>query len=288
MEALTLRLKRFAKSLLRPLRHRWVTQSKLESDLRRLGVQEGNTLLVHSSVSSLGFVVGGLESVIGALASAVGSQGTLVMPTHTFRIMNAGCREFDVRNTPSYVGRLTDEFRKRKDVIRSHHPTHSVAACGPRAKELVADHEFSSTPCGAGTPYDHILQSGGQILLLGVELRRNTCFHTVEAIAEVPYLMRNQTERFRITDEDGSSRDLDIYMHAAAKPSRFNELLELMRDDWGVVREGRVGQANCLLIDGREFRERMLAKLREEPFFLLCDRERLETGAPVEHSRASK
>ena len=60
-----------------------VIQDRLVCDLTQLGVTDGMTLLVHSSLSSIGWVAGGPVAVVNALLSALGPKGTLVMPTHS-------------------------------------------------------------------------------------------------------------------------------------------------------------------------------------------------------------
>lgn len=260
-------VKRFAKSVLRPLTQKWVSRESLVADLGRLGIERGGTLLVHSSLSSLGYIQGGVEAVLEGLIEAVG-HGILVLPTHTFGEMNRGRRDFDVRTSRSQVGALSEMFRQRPDVIRSLHPTHSVAAIGPAAEELIADHELAGTPCGEGTPYSRLLDHGGQILLLGVGLRRNTCFHAVEALASVPYLMRDEPEEFSITNAAGDVRRIPVLMHAPARKCRFDDLEEELVEN-GVLRRGTVGQARSLLIEGRAFRDYMLSKLAADPEYVL-------------------
>lgn len=60
-----------------------VVHERLVSDLRRLGIETGMTLLVHCSLSSIGWVVGGPVTVVKALLECIGPRGTLVMPTHS-------------------------------------------------------------------------------------------------------------------------------------------------------------------------------------------------------------
>src|SRR5262249_42288298 len=149
----------------------------------------GAVLLVHSSLSALGYVPGGPETVIRALIDSVGPDGTVVVPTHSWQEMEDGSRTFDVRRTGVCVGAIPEYFRRRPGAVRRLHPTHSVAAIGPISDWLTAGHESSETPCGPGSPYVKILDRDGQILFLGTSLKSNTAFHTIEALEKVPYLM---------------------------------------------------------------------------------------------------
>ena len=175
--------KRSVKAMVRFVSTGWSTGSRIESDLKNLGVRPGGAVLVHSSLSSLGDVRGGAASVIKARLAVLGPGGTLVMPAHTWECTEQGLRNFDSRKTPSCVGLIAERFRKMPRLRRSLHPTHSVAAIGPPASILTDGHETCSTPCGVGTPYEKLLNMGGQVLFLGVNLDSNTTFHAIEAIA---------------------------------------------------------------------------------------------------------
>ncbi len=73
-----------------------VTEGRLWQDLAALGVEPGTTLIVHSSLSAIGWVAGGTPAVVRALLEAVGEQGTLAMPAATPSFANSA-RLFDPR-----------------------------------------------------------------------------------------------------------------------------------------------------------------------------------------------
>ena len=60
-----------------------VTMADLVRDFKHLGIAPGMTLLVHSSMRTIGWVNGGAVAVVLALEEALGPNGTLVMPAHT-------------------------------------------------------------------------------------------------------------------------------------------------------------------------------------------------------------
>ena len=103
------------------------TIGKIKADLQELGVKNGDNLLVHSSLRSLGKVEGGAETVIRGMLEALGGEGTLLFPALSYVAVNAANPVFDVRNTPSCVGALPEYFRTRPGTVRSLHPTHSMS-----------------------------------------------------------------------------------------------------------------------------------------------------------------
>jgi len=261
-------LRRRIKIALKILRQPWLTGPRIRKDLHAMGVRAGDILLVHSSLSSLGFVIGGASTVIRALLDVLGPDGTLVLPTHSWESMELGNRLFDVQKTPSCVGTISEEFRKMSGVRRSLHPTHSLAAIGPWAEELIRDHECCLTPCGADSPYGKLLLAGGRVLFIGVGLESNTSYHTIEAMAAASYLLMDEPDVFTIVDEQGQDRQRIIWRHRAKIPRRFAELEgELISNH--VVLSGLIGKTRCLLLDGTRFINLMSSLLERYPSHLL-------------------
>lgn len=163
-----------------------VTKAQLIQDLGKLGVKKGDIIFVHSSLKSIGFVMGGPGTVIDALLQVLGAQGTLVLPCLSLsgsmiETLESG-RVFDPRNTPSSVGAIPEYFRKREGVLRSVHPTHSVCAYGKKAEWLTYGHDTCGSTFGKGSPYYKLLELDAKILGLGVDLGPVTFYHVIEDV----------------------------------------------------------------------------------------------------------
>jgi aminoglycoside 3-N-acetyltransferase len=161
--------------LWRMVRRATVTHADIVAGLRSMGVQPGDLILVHSSLSSFGHVEGGAETVINALLDAVSPNGTVMAPT-----FNHGAEAvFDPVQSPSYNGAISEAFRKRAPAVRSVHPTHAYAAIGPLASELCAGHLEAGT-FGMESPLGKLARRGGWIIMLGVGMNRCTAAHVGE------------------------------------------------------------------------------------------------------------
>ena len=179
-----------------------VTVDSLAEDLKVLGVVAGSTVLVHSSLSALGWVCGGAVSVIQALESVIRPYGNLVMPTHSGNLSDPSGWEnppvpeswwesirrsmpaFDPELTPARgVGVIPEVFRKQSDVVRSAHPAFSFAAWGDRCLWIVADHSLDYG-LGEKSPLARVYDLDGYVLLLGVGYESNTSLHLAEVRGE--------------------------------------------------------------------------------------------------------
>jgi aminoglycoside 3-N-acetyltransferase len=174
------------------------TRESLAQDLYALGVRPGMTLIMHSSLRSLGWVCGGPVAVVQALMDIVTEEGTIVMPTHTgnysdpatwsnppvpqewWEILYEAMPAFNPDVTPTYMmGAIVEVFRTYPGVLRSNHPQVSFAAWGKRAKEIIDQHSLENG-LGEQSPLARIYDLHGYVLLLGVGYDNNTSFHLAE------------------------------------------------------------------------------------------------------------
>lgn len=180
------------------------TIASLAADFERLGVATGMTLLVHSSLSKLGWTVGGAQSVILALEQVLGASGTLVMPTHSadltdpaawenppvpeawWPIIREGMPPFRPDLTPTRgMGKIPEAFRAQVGVSRSYHPIGSFAAWGAQRDRITAAHPLSPM-FGLESPLGRVVDLNGFVLLLGVGYGNCTLLHLSEVLADYP------------------------------------------------------------------------------------------------------
>lgn len=185
------------------------TTTTISREARELGVEGGETLLVHSSLSSLGWVSGGAEAVILGLLDAVGEEGTLVFPTFSGHNSDPALWQFvelpedwiqTIRATlPAYnkhtthtrrVGIVPETARTWPGAVRSDHPQLSFVAIGPRAEWLMSEHKLNCC-LGDDSPLKKLETVDARILLLGVDFTACTSFHLAEYRVPDPPLEHN-------------------------------------------------------------------------------------------------
>ena len=243
------------------------TLDHITQGLHILGVREGGVLLVHSSLSALGHVDGGPETVIQGLLDALGSEGTLLMPALSYETVIRGSSIFDVRYTPSNVGAIPEYFRTRPGTRRSVHPTHSVCAVGPMVGALLDDHPLDDTPCGPRSPFHKLRDVGGQLLMLGCGLRPNTSMHAIEQMVAPPYLY-SEPITYRLTHADGHSVTRTYRPHGfRGYDQRYDRVADVLHEP--ALHRGRVLAAEAYLIDVPAMWDAVLAQLRRDPLYFV-------------------
>jgi aminoglycoside 3-N-acetyltransferase len=239
-----------------------VKKEKIVRSLREAGIAPGDLIFLHSSLSSIGTVEGGADTVIDAFLEVLGEEGTLAVSAMS------SMSPFDAATAPVSVGIISEKLRKRPDAFRSLRPVHSVAAVGKKAKWFTEGHEDCETNCGAGSPYLKLREAGGKIVLLGVDMNRNTTLHAVEDIMDSPYLeVREVDMPTYVADYKGKRMQIPKYPPGHRDFLRLSPLLRKK----GAMTEWMVGSAVLKVIDAAAMFEITQKALALDPMFLMCE-----------------
>lgn len=237
-----------------------VTFEDIASALQELGIARGDVVYMHSSLSSMGFVEGGADTVIDAFLHVLGPEGTFCLPTIVYAAQ--GPRPpFDVDETPSEVGRITETLRLRPEARRSNNPTHSVAAIGARADEITTGHDrgrgrpspWGELAFGHESPWQRFYDLDATCLLLGVDWEVNTMFHYAQCLYIEPYWSEFSVEPpFPYYDRTPMGRALEAA---------------------GIVRTQQLGAATVTCVESRSMVDTTNAVLAEDPARFFSDGE---------------
>lgn len=241
-----------------------VTIESMTTAFRDLGLEVGDTVLAHASLSAIGWVSGDAPAVVDALMRVLTPEGTLVMPTHTSQYTDPADWEhppvpedwvdiihetrpaFRPEITPSRgMGAIPECFRHYPGTHRSRHPLYSFAAWGADAEELIRNHSLEYS-LGEDSPLARVYDRDGYVLMLGTDHETNTSLHLAEYRADIDaettvhrLPVKRDGERVVVTAED-IAIDSDDFEELGAE---FDEAVG------GTT--GRVGAAETLLVRQR-------------------------------------
>ncbi len=270
------------------------TYDSLKNDLVRAGIRPTDTILVHSAMKSIGEVDGGADTVLDVLCDYVGKGGGLVVfPTLTYTLADfyvdgselcRFCTEsnkasyclargystreelriFDIERTPSIVGLLTNLFRKRPGVLRSLHPSHSVAAFGKDAAEFVAGHENCASACAVDSPWHRLLERSAKMLMLGAHVYNTTFMHGVTEWTLGVENTKFYPCPFELRGYNGKVMK-DVRMKTTVGVSSKFPVLEAEFESAGALKRFQFGAADSILMDCRGVAEITASALKKNP-----------------------
>ncbi len=240
------------------------TLESLRRELSDLGLQPGMTVMVHSSLSKVGWTVGGPVTIIRALLGVLGTAGTLVMPAESPDVsdpstwnddrvkvewhdtIRAHLPVFDPLTTPTTMGAIPEAFRTFPGTLRSHHPIVSVCANGRLAKEITEHHALDFCE-GKGTPFEKLYTLDAHTLLLGVGFNRCSSLHYAESLVPA---RRTTISRFPImqngervwVERPDMAFDNDVHFSIVGDKFASN----------GTIHVGRTGDAEAMLFSTRD------------------------------------
>ena len=248
-----------------------IIKSNIIEDLKRMGIEQGDVLWVHSSLRRIGYVEGGSLTVIGALMKTIGVEGTLLIPTFTRRTMYKNCIQkgfkFDPKTTETGLGAIPSTFFKMEGVTRSIHPTSSVSAIGKYAKEMTESHHIGNRAFGPNSPFGKMIEYDGKIIGIGLTLKHApTQYHYIEDIPEVwefPFRVKT-VESYKIKCKKEKSKNIEVEVFPLdpvisktridKSPNSFiqNYLWEIY-EKMGVFTLDFIGEAKTWLVNAKSF-----------------------------------
>lgn len=241
-----------------------VIKEDIVKELQRMGLSNGDTVMVHTSLKNIGYVCGGAQTVIEALMEVVG-VGTIMMPTQSWKNLDpeAGVHwdadksqwqkirdhfpAYDKNLTPTNtMGAVAEMFRQWPGSIRSDHPARSVCAYGRHAAYLTKDHDLSNI-FGEGSPIGKLYELDGKVLLLGVGYDKNTSIHLADVRAE--YGSKHMETDYSAVFENGT-RVWKKYETLYVDGEDFEEIGRAF-EETGNFTSGHIGIGECKLMSQR-------------------------------------
>jgi aminoglycoside 3-N-acetyltransferase len=246
------------------LKQRLNTKDSIAEDLIELGVKKGMNVIVHSSLSSMGWVCGGPVALIEALMEVITEEGMLVMPTQSSGLSNPEQWEnppvpkewwdtiketmpaYDPAKTPTRaMGKVPELFRTYPGVSRSEHPTLSFAAWGNKKEEIIHPHPINDG-FGKASPLGRMVENDFYVLFIGVGHDSNTSLHLAE---HADPNIKEQIQYAPIMEN--GVRVWKEYKEVAYDSDRFEEIGK-MYEKTGTVNEGKIGLAEAKLFPQKE------------------------------------
>jgi aminoglycoside 3-N-acetyltransferase len=245
------------------------------NDLKQLFDQlalRGDHVVVHASLSSFGDVEGGAPAVCSALLEAVGGGGTVMIPAFTYAETWPGAAAGKAPTRPvafhadlpvsREIGAIAEAFRHLPGVLRSSHPTHSFAAWGRHAREVLST-QRDNNPFG---PLKKLNIMQGHVLLLGASLESVTVLHVAEERFGVPYLNRGVAVRVNAAGYD----ERVVLENLPGCSAAFIKLEEQL--DPAKVKSVALRSGSARKIAVRYLMQLASAQLDRDPRFFVCDR----------------
>ncbi len=173
------------------------------------------------------------------------------------------------------MGIIPNLFLKRPGVVRSLHPTHSIAASGAAAAEYVRGEENCATPCAPGGCWDRLRHIKAKILLVGVTHARNTFIHSIEEVLQVPERFTDNPVSFHVKLPDGSWKEALVYRHFNPHTAHISESFDKLQEAYyeaGAASKVFFGDAESILCDAQKLFD-VTSRILSNELNCLIDRE---------------
>ncbi|ERJ10891.1 aminoglycoside N(3)-acetyltransferase [Haloplasma contractile] len=238
-----------------------ITKVSIKNQLTNLGIVKGDHVIVHTSLKSIGYVVGNHPTVIKALIEQVSETGTIVMPAHSgdnsnpdnwqnppvprewCAILKDEIPAYDPSITPTYhIGVIPESFRTYPGVVRSNHPQFSFSAWGQNKYEVIEPHK-NHYGLGINSPLGRLYKMNAKILMIGTDYETCTALHLAEYMADI----RKKVFLESAVNQDGERKwiqfeDIDL------DTEHFNDI-GLQFEQKHSVQKGVIGAADTIVVN---------------------------------------
>jgi len=234
----------------------YISKSRLINDLKRAGIRKGDVVVVNSSMSSIGLLEGGGNTFVRALMEIITEDGLIVMPAYPHRGMYKYLKDykiFDLKNTPSMNGVITECFRNTKGVYRTLHPTHSLCIWGKSAKVIAQGHEKSISPYDENSPYKKMLDLNAKNLCVGVNFDHMIMIRVIDDLYDkypVSMYFDNLLFEVPVKNEKGAIIWVKTRCHDPEKSLQRNnmKLFPYLKDH---IKKSRIGLSESFVIESK-------------------------------------
>ena len=260
-----------------------LTKDDVVKSLRDLGLSRGDTVMIHSSVSACGHIVGGAKTIVDAFLEVVGEEGTIMAPAFTRPYMyfegahqrQRNFRPFDPKNIDGIsTGTLPKVMLRDFGAKRSAHATHSWCAIGKNAEYCVSAHKLLDSPCGDNNPMEKALSIGGKVVFFGCGVSPNTFLHYLEDRANSNFL---ENAVIKIVREDGKLVTEVMRNHLPGCRDFYGKKTPVCKFYTRAIERGLkinkedLGVGNVYAMSLKEIYEIGTELFKEDPDVTLCD-----------------
>src|SRR5690554_3160679 len=188
INGISLFVKKQKKKFMQKIYTKKYTADDLVSEMCKMGMEKGSVVFIHSSMTEFYNYKGTANELIDKIIEVIGEEGTLMMPAYPKVTKKFDDEvDFDVLNSVSGAGYLSEVFRKYPGVKRSINIQHSVCAYGKLADYFTSEHHFSVTTWDEKSPYYKMSQLNTLVFAFGLPYFLGTMIHCTESILRTKY-----------------------------------------------------------------------------------------------------
>ena len=251
------------------------TRTSLAADLRAIGLEPGDAVLVHAALRQVGRVIGGPDTILSAMLDVVGAEGTVLGYTD-WQIDDFGRDYLEFReDVPAFDpersratrdnGFWPEMLRTTPGALRSGNPGASMAAIGGRAAWFVADHALDYG-YGPQSPLGKLVEAKGTVLMLGATLDHMTLLHHAEHLANFPNKRIVRYEAPLLVDGVPTWRWFEEFDTSSSPDGMAEDYFATIVEAFLATGEGRrgvVGEAGSVLVPAGEVVDFAIAWMEE-------------------------